>query len=534
MTYDPERKRATVSDKETAVLKQARVKDWVQKLHTGPPPESPSDNKGGSPTTRTKLDIPEEKTVPSPAAPVEGERRPEISESQSVKARPQVAAPTKLPTRFLLEPFFRWPWRGNRLASDSSKPVVDTTAGTSHLPKASEVANHALPEPTTAPKDNLVAQSLPNKQPDEEPRSNNRQRPVLKLSIPSAEDSVTLNAPATVVACYELAKVRKYEYRPPPLQKPRIDKHGYVHRAPIDPRVIGLPGPPESDKKDGRPYVRVLVDPKFRMIQFPDWIRKRWLAAEWRRCNSCKHVEVKSDRSDIIGYLQGKYTNPMELIEARTAVKEARIVACAKKMAQKAASQKTKQETILKRAQKGDAALETPEMPCEAKKIAAFLEAKKGSQQVKQGAVLKEAQERSAASKASELPENAKEAAIAKARERARAKVLAFVDAENAKNPAAARSRGKEEIIEDAQAADERIQDLCKQLKRFGELEIERKNSRSQDKEHADRHAVWKKHALAHLKTAATVAEELLEKMMGIESAEFSRVENNDNGSTQT
>ena len=98
-------------------------------------------------------------------------------------------------------------------------------------------------------------------------------------------------------------------------------------------RVIGLPGPPESDKKDGHPYMRVLVNPKCRMIQFPDWIRKLWLAAEWPLCDSCEHIEVKSDISDIIGYLQGKDTNPMELIEARTAAKEARIVACTKKMA---------------------------------------------------------------------------------------------------------------------------------------------------------------------------------------------------------
>ena len=202
---------------------------------------------------------------------------------------------------------------------------------------------------------------------------------------------MTLNAPATVVACYELAKVRKYQYRPPALQKPRIDKHGYVHRAPIDPRVIGLPGPPESDKNDGRPYVRVLVNSKFRMIQFPDWVRKRWLAAEWRRCDSCEHVEVKSDRSDIIGYLQGKYTDPMELIEARIAVKEVRIIACANKMVQKAASRKATQETNLKRVQKGDAALEAPEMPCEAKKIATAVETKEGPNHVKQGIVSKEA-----------------------------------------------------------------------------------------------------------------------------------------------
>ena len=120
-----------------------------------------------------------------------------------------------------------------------------------------------------------------------------------------------------------------------------------------------------------------------------------------------------------------------------------------------------KDEAILKRAQKGDAALEAPEMPREAKKIATVIKAKEGLKHVKQGIMSKEVQECTVVPRA---PDKAEEAAIAEAKERVRAKFLAFVDAENAKNSAAAKAREKEEISEDAQTADKRIQDLCKQL----------------------------------------------------------------------
>lgn len=49
----------------------------------------------------------------------------------------------------------------------------------------------------------------------------------------------------------------------------------------------------------------MLVDPQRRTIRFPYWIREQWLGAEWRRCESSNHVEVKSDRSDISEYFQG-------------------------------------------------------------------------------------------------------------------------------------------------------------------------------------------------------------------------------------
>lgn len=83
--------------------------------------------------------------------------------------------------------------------------------------------------------------------------------------------------------------------------------------------------------------------------------------------------------------------------------------------------------------------------------------------------------------------------------------------------------KAKAQTAKDVKEANQRIQDIYKQLMSIDKLEIERKNSWLQGKKYADRNAVWKRNALANLKAASTLAEELHGKMRMIEAVEAAR-----------
>lgn len=501
-------------------------------------------------------------------------------------------------------------------AGDFNEPVIDVVTGQPFIPDPSKMAVKFVPGEGIVPNRGLAPSPY-------RPGRLAQQFPTLKLSTPSTvEDIVSRNADSIISQNFRSAVARGIRYTPPLLQSQRVESQGCFPRAPIDPRVIGLPQVPESRKDDGRPYAKVLVDSKLRKIRFPDWIREQWLSAEWRRCESSEHVEVKSDRFDILDYFQGESERSKEEHKAHTMANEAMQPFGGIYNKLETASEVLKEEQTVKKDQESLAVLEkTAKDPKAAgawtnskatskrskveeaeigilETIAAFSKAMKaadigntGSERdaalaiVKQeamgklrekvgalneaaefsrpvevgdevGAALRDAQKQTlkeseektgGSSKAAESNKTAKVGTEAEAK-------AALDDAmgqtfENLKEPVAASTqatessrapeatqkaveqdaaelsvlKGRAQTARDVKEADQRIQDICKQLMSIDKMEIERKNSWLQGKKHADRNAVWKRNALANLKAASTLAEELHEKMRMIEAVGAAR-----------
>lgn len=443
-----------------------------------------------------------------------------------------------------------------------------------------------------------------------------QQFPSLKLSTPStAEDIVSKNADSIISQNVRSAAALDIRYKPPILRKPYLDSQRRIQRAPVDPRIIGLSQVPESWKDDGRPYAKVLVDPKLRMIRFPDWIREQWLSAEWRRCESSEHVEVKSDRFDVIEYFQGECVSSKEEHKADTVAREAMQPIRGNNTEIETASKAVKEEQAMKRDQESLAVLEkTAKDPKAAgaktdskaafenskveeakigilETIAAFNKAadtgdtgskRDATLEIVRQEVMKKKRERVAAldeatgvskpaeveaalgdalqqalqestekladlSRAAEAKkgvevtievatkapsDNAREQTVEKAKQ----PVIASAHAAECKGPPESKFRATEQdaaelsvlkakaqTAKDVKEADQRIQDICKQLMSIDKSEVERKNSWLQGKKYADRNAVWKRNAIANLKAASTLAEELHQKMRMIETVEAAR-----------
>ncbi len=498
-------------------------------------------------------------------------------------------------------------------AGDFNEPVIDVVTGKPFIPDPAKMAVKFVPGDDMVPNRGLAPSPY-------RPGRLAQQFPSLKLSTPStAEDIVSKNADSIISQNVRSAAARNIRYTPPISRKPYLDSQRRIRRAPVDPRIIGLPQVPESRKDDGRPYAKVLVDPKLRMIRFPDWIREQWLSAEWRRCESSEHVEVKSDRFDIIDYFQGESVGSKKEHEADTVAIETKQSLRGNNTAVETASKVVKEEQAMKKDQESLAVLEktakdpkaagakTVSMAAfenskveEAKigileTIAAFSKAAKaadtGSTGSKRDAtletvrqeVMKKMREKVAAldeatgfSKPAEveaalgdalqqaLQESTEKLAdVSKAAEANKAvevgiEVEAKAASGNAREqivdkvrqpvtasaPPAAEYKGpleskikateqdaaelsvlkaKAQTAKDVKEANQRIQDIYKQLMSIDKLEIERKNSWLHGKKYADRNAVWKRNALANLKAASTLAEELHEKMRMIEAVEATR-----------
>lgn len=477
-------------------------------------------------------------------------------------------------------------------AGDFNEPVIDVVTGKPFIPDPSKMAVKFVPGEGIIPNRGLAPSPY-------RPGRLAQQYPTLKLSTPStAEDFVSKNADSIISQNFRSAVARGIRYTPPPLQSQRVESEGCFPRAPVDPRVIGLPQVPESWKDDGRPYAKVLVDCKLRKIRFPDWIREQWLSAEWRRCESSEHVEVKSDRFDVIEYFQGESGSSKEH-KADTVAKEAMQPLCGIETKLRTASEVVKEEQAMNQDQESLAVLEktardpkaagawtdSKAIPKRSKveeaeigvleTIVAFSKAMKAADIVNTGserdaalavvrqeamvklrekvgalneAVLKKSDEKPAgSSKVAESNKAAETGTEAEAK-------AALEDAigqtfENLKEPVAASTqaaepsrapeskqnaveqdaaelsvlKGKAQTARDVNEADQRIQDICKQLMSIDKMEIERKNSWLQGKRYADRNAVWKRNALANLKAASTLAEELHEKMRMIEAVGAAR-----------
>ena len=128
-----------------------------------------------------------------------------------------------------------------------------------------------------------------------------------ELSVPSAaEDELTKIAGIIIMNHVKLAKELKYHYVPPPNPISHFDTSSHLQSGLVNPLVVSISRVPESTKDDGRPYVKVYVNPDLRTVMLASWIRKQWLCAEWRRSKRADVVEVKRDRSDIILYFQVK------------------------------------------------------------------------------------------------------------------------------------------------------------------------------------------------------------------------------------
>lgn len=498
-------------------------------------------------------------------------------------------------------------------AGDFNEPVIDVVTGKPFIPDPAKMAVKFVPGDDIVPNRGLAPSPY-------RPGRLAQQFPSLKLSTPStAEDIVSKNADSIISQNVRSAAARDIRYTPPISRKPYLDSQRRIRRAPVDPRIIGLPQVPESRKDDGRPYAKVLVDPKLRMIRFPDWIREQWLSAEWRRCESSEHVEVKSDRFDIIDYFQGESVGSKKEHEADTVAIETKQSLRGNNTAVETASKVVKEEQAMKKDQESLAVLEktakdpkaagakTVSMAAfenskveEAKigileTIAAFSKAAKaadtGSTGSKRDAtletvrqeVMKKMREKVAAldeatgfSKPAEveaalgdalqqaLQESTEKLAdVSKAAEANKAVEVGIeVEAKAASGnageqivdkvrqpvtasaPPAAEYKGpleskikateqdaaelsvlkaKAQTAKDVKEANQRIQDIYKQLMSIDKLEIERKNSWLRGKKYADRNAVWKRNALANLKAASTLAEELHEKMRMIEAVEATR-----------
>jgi len=498
-------------------------------------------------------------------------------------------------------------------AGDFNEPVIDVVTGKPFIPDPMKMAVKFVPGEGIVPNRGLAPSPY-------RPGRLAQQLPTLKLSTPStAEDIVSKYADRIISQNFRSAAARRIRYTPPLLQSQHMESQSCFPRVPIDPRVIGLPQVPESRKEDGRPYAKMLVDPKLRKIRFPDWIREQWLSAEWRRCESSEHVEVKSDRFDIIEYFQGECGGSKEEHKADMVAKEATQPLFGINSKLEIASEVTKEEQFLKKDHESLAVLEkTAKDPKatwaktdskaaseiskveEAKigileTIAAFSKAAKaadtGSTGSKRDAtletvrqeVMKKMREKVAAldeatgfSKPAEveaalgdalqqaLQESTEKLAdVSKAAEANKAvevgiEVEAKAASGNAREqivdkvrqpvtasaPPAAEYKGpleskikateqdaaelsvlkaKAQTAKDVKEANQRIQDIYKQLMSIDKLEIERKNSWLQGKKYADRNAVWKRNALANLKAASTLAEELHGKMRMIEAVEAAR-----------
>ena len=477
MERDPDQGRTAASDAQAARLRQSRLPDHTRSLRA-PSTTIPTNNAAGPSVANTTWNIPDGGTVPSWAARGDDSLNPRPSLLKSEDPRLRRAAPTNMSTGFFSKQIFGMSSQYNRPpAGDFNEPVIDVTTGKPYTPNPLKMAVRMESGGVIVPDRRLA----PPSSPIQDARRQTQQHPILKLSIPSStEDNVTKNAAAIIKANTCWAAERDIRYTPPLIEPPGADFLGRIRRTPVDPRMIGLPQVPESRKDDGRPYAQVLVDPKLRMIQFPEWIREQWLGAEWRRCQSSEHVEVKSDRFDIIEYFQGKYAGYHQEIlgyegearkkqeqEALQAVKEAGRVARTKKIKAEAASEMAKGDRNLKEAKERDATL------------AEIVEANRVAK------VKRNAEEQDAAE-------------------------LSVVN-------------GKEKTVKDVQEADEKIQDLYKELMKIGKAEIARKKSWWQDKKAADKDAIRKKGTLANLKTATIIAEELHEKLRMIELVETSR-----------
>jgi len=501
-------------------------------------------------------------------------------------------------------------------AGNFNEPVIDVVTGKPFIPDPMKMAVMAVSGEGIVPNRHLAPSPY-------RPGRIVQQPPALKLSTPStAEDIVSKNADSIISQNVRSAAARGIRYTPPIVRKPCMDSQRRIRRAPVDPRVIGLPQVPESRKDDGRPYAKVLVDPELRTIRFPDWIREQWLSAEWRRCESSEHVEVKSDRIDVVEYFQRKSGGLKEERKADTVAREAIKSLCgdntkgeiaSKAVEEEQAPEKNKEslavlETVAKDPKAAEAKTESKAASGKSKieeaeirildTIAAFSKAAKaadtgnpGSQRdaasaiVRQEVMEKMRQEVAALNKAAGFSKpaevgaevgavfgDAQQQALkepknmaagfskeAKSNEAAETEIEAVAKAalentrdqtsEKSKEPIAAPTqatesigalefenkageqdtaelsvlKGKAQTTKDVKEADQRIQDICKQLISIDRLEIERKNSWLQGKKHADKHAVWKRNALANLKAASTIAEELHEKMRMMEAVEAAR-----------
>lgn len=498
-------------------------------------------------------------------------------------------------------------------AGDFNEPVIDVVTGKPFIPDPAKMAVKFVPGEGIVPNRGLAPSPY-------RPGRLAQQFPSLKLSTPStAEDIVSKNADSIISQNVRSAAALDVRYKPPILRKPYLDSQRRIQRAPVDPRIIGLPQVPESWKDDGRQYAKVLVDPKLRMIRFPDWIREQWLSAEWRRCESSEHVEVKSDRFDVIEYFREECVGSKEEHKPEKVAREAMQPLRGINTEVETASKAVKEEQVLQKDEeclavlektiqdpkaaesKTDlkAALENPKVE-EAKigileTIAAFSKAAKAAEtdntrskgdttlELVRQEVMKKMREKVAAldeatgfSKPAEveaaledalqqaLQESTEKLAdLSKAAEANKAvevglEVEAKAASENAREqivdkvrqpatasaPPPAEYRGpleskikateqdaaelsvlkvKAQTAKDVKEANQSIQDIYKQLMSIDKLEIERKNSWLQGKKYADRNAVWKRNALANLKAASTLAEELHEKMRMIEAVEAAR-----------
>lgn len=497
-------------------------------------------------------------------------------------------------------------------AGDFNEPVIDVVTGKPFIPDPAKMAVKFVPGDDIVPNRGLAPSPY-------RPGRLAQQFPSLKLSTPStAEDIVSKNADSIISQNVRSAAARDIRYTPPISRKPYLDSQRRIRRAPVDPRIIGLPQVPESRKDDGRPYAKVLVDPKLRMIRFPDWIREQWLSAEWRRCESSEHVEVKSDRFDIIDYFQGESVGSKKEHEADTVAIETKQSLRGNNTTVETASKVVKEEQAMKKDQESLAVLEKTAQDTKAAEpktdskaaleifkvegakigiletIAAFSKAAKAADTGNTGSkkdamleivrqeVMKKMREKAAAldeatgfSKPAEVeaalgdalqqalqestekladlnkageankavevgieveakaaPENAREQTVEKVIQ----PVIDSAHAEECKGPLESKIKAAEQDVAElsvlkakaqtatgVKEADQKIQDICKQLMSIDKLEIERKNSWLQGKKYADRNAVWKRNAIANLKAASTLAEELHEKMRMIEAVEAAR-----------
>lgn len=530
---------------------------------------------------------------------------------------PPKSHPTAPPVRPAGSPYIPFSRFLNRRppAGDFNEPVIDVVTGKPFIPDPSKMAVMFVPGEGIVPDRSLAPSPY-------SPLPIAKQLPSLKLSTPStAEDIVSKNADSIISQNMCAAVARNIQYTPPILRKPYLDKERRIQRAPVDPRIIGLPHFPESRKDDGRPYAKVLVDPKLRKIRFPDWIREQWLGAEWRRCESSEHVEVKSDRFDVIEYFRGETWDSNVEHSPEEVGREAMQPLCGINAKPETASEVVKEAQAMKQDQKSLVVLEetakdpkaagactdskaTPKRSkveeaelgvletiavfCKAmeatdigktgnerdaalaavrkvgmrkirEKVGALNEAAEFPEPVEVGAevgaALRDAQEQTLkesaqmASGLSMAAESNKVAKIGEAIAKAALKDGVEHILEKSTEPVAASTqavessgapepfnkageqdaaelsvlKGKAQIAKDVKEADQRIQDICKQLMSIEKLEVERKNSWLQSKKHADRNAVWKRNALANLKAASTLAEELHEKLRMIEAVEAAR-----------
>lgn len=353
-------------------------------------------------------------------------------------------------------------------------------------------------------------------------------KPAVASALPKHLDCVCINPQAFFDHYHHEAAAQEIPYIAAPVSIGTLSAGDRAGCVSADPRVEALSSDLESRKDDGRPYVKIFVRQALRGILLPLWVRIDWLGAEWRRCHSGTHVEVKNDRCDLIVYFKGadSISQPAVGLEggkdcdSGNGVKATASSEGQRTMENATAKHREKlQAKYLERQKEHQHVMRSQSIGRQRQvaKMDAAIEESKWAQDV-------ERQQATPDSTNRQDPET--QAQAGKETKAASDTMKIAAKTENADQQDAAEAQiinRKARIIGYVKKTDGEVQKLCNELMAIDLAEDANKKSWWQDRNAASKYAARKRAVLARLTQATRTAEELREKLIVIETVEDAR-----------